>query len=65
MAGTNLIDLEIFIHAETDLAILASLPGDDEEPVWLPLSQIEINERHRSSAEITLPEWLALDRGLI
>lgn len=34
--------------------------------VWLPLSQIEIAEINGNSiVEVSLPEWLAKDKGLI
>lgn len=59
----KLVDLEVTIHRETPNAVLVSSP-DVAEPVWLPLSQIEINERHGSDAEITVPQWLAEERGL-
>lgn len=36
--------------------------GFDERAVWLPKSQIEIDEHHKV---ITMPEWLAEEKGLI
>lgn len=62
MKESDLLDMEVFIHAETEKAIRVS--NEVCDPVWLPLSQIEINHRHGQSGEITLPRWLAEQRGL-
>lgn len=44
--------------------------GDHDEGVWLPRSKVEWERkspmyRRPMIIEITLPEWLAMDRGLI
>ena len=68
---SNLVDLTVQVHVETAKAVLVSDDGDKEKAVWLPLSQIEIEyrpsmkERGNGLAVITLPEWLAKDKGLI
>jgi uncharacterized protein (DUF2461 family) len=36
--------------------------GFDEVAVWLPKSQVEVDERRNI---ITMPEWLAIEKGLI
>lgn len=59
----SVIDLQGTIHHRTELAILFSETGDEDDAVWLPLSQIEI-EKRGALFEITLPEWLAVDKGL-
>jgi hypothetical protein len=60
----RLIDLTLVEKRRTADAILVT---DAERSVWLPLSQIEINEAHPKTnvIEITLPEWLAKKRELI
>lgn len=41
-------------------------PDAQEEWVWLPLSQIEVTEVTDSPlVEVSMPEWLAKDKGLI
>lgn len=41
-------------------------PDTREKWVWLPLSQIEVAEVKDSPlVEVSLPEWLAVDKGLI
>ncbi len=56
----------ITIHADilqlTNSAVLAKCEGED---VWLPLSQIDFcGERGDTSVPITLPAWLAEEKGL-
>lgn len=51
------------ILQETEDAILVK--SGDAEPVWLPKSQIEYaEERGDEYVPITLPDWLAEDKGL-
>ena len=33
--------------------------------IWLPLSQIEIDEQKDGTCVVSMPEWLAMDKGLI
>lgn len=62
MTKSNIIDLHVHIHHKTEKAVLVSDDGDEENAVWLPLSQVELEPRERT---VTLPEWLAQDKGLI
>jgi len=39
--------------------------NEREQWIWLPLSQIEIQHENNSVCTVTMPEWLALDKGLI
>lgn len=61
---SELVDLEVYVHAESEKAIKVSSDDTGGEEVWLPLSQIEINHRQGDTAEITVPRWLAEQRGL-
>lgn len=66
MAKSDLVDVAMIRHAETDKAILVSETGERETAVWLPKSQIEIeNDGQKNFVTITMPERLALDKGLI
>jgi hypothetical protein len=58
------VDILMSIHRKTDSAILASDDGDRDNAVWLPLSQIEMVSKGQW-VEVTMPEWLAKDKGLI
>lgn len=62
---SDLIDVTVQLHHETERAILVSDDGDREKATWIPLSQCEILKRPNGIAIVTMPEWLALDKGLI
>jgi hypothetical protein len=63
---SDLVDIAMVRHAETERAILVSETADREDAVWLPKSQVEIrNDGHRNFVTVTMPERLALDKGLI
>ena len=59
---SNLIDITGEIRARTDRAVLLF---DGMREVWLPLSQIEIDGDRPGVVEVAMPEWLALEKGLI
>ncbi|WP_212525884.1 hypothetical protein [Actibacterium sp. MT2.3-13A] len=61
---SDVIDIEVHLHHETAKAILVSDSGDKDSAVWLPLSQIEI-EPENGFIVVTMPEWLAEEKGLI
>jgi hypothetical protein len=61
---SNLIDVELNLHAETEKAVAVSDTGDSKDVVWLPKSQIELDV-HKDTITVTMPEWLAKDKGLI
>lgn len=67
--GTGLVDLELQMHAETKLAIKVSDDGDPKYAVWLPKSAIEFEHRERGNSAalvlVTLPELLAIEKGLL
>lgn len=60
---SDLVDIEVEIRAETDRAIMVAIP--DREPVWLPLSQCEVELTSHKRATVTMPEWLAIEKGLV
>ena len=62
---SDLVDLDVQVLHETEKAALVTLDVP-ENGVWLPKSKIEISETGTSGImTLTLPEWLALERGLI
>lgn len=65
MSKSDLVDLTMQLHAETAKAIRVSDDGDDKKAVWLPLSQVEIERKAKGIVIVTLPEWLAIDKGLV
>jgi hypothetical protein len=62
---SDLLDLTVQLHHETAKAILVSDDGDKEHAVWLPLSQCEVERKAGGIIVVTLPEWLATDKGLV
>lgn len=61
---SNIIDVTVHLHHETGAAVLVSDTADPKDAVWLPKSQIEI-EADGGEHVVTLPEWLAQEKGLI
>lgn len=62
---SDLLDISVQLHHETDKAILVSDDGDRDKAVWLPKSQVELEHTSDRIVTVTLPEWLAHDKGLI
>jgi hypothetical protein len=62
---SDLVDIAGYKRAETGKAILFTDTGDEEDAVWLPKSQIEMDDNKDGTVTVTLPEWLAKDKGLI
>lgn len=68
---SNLTDIEVEVHHETEKAILVSLDGEKENAQWLPKSKVEIEfdastlRKRRRVAVVTLPVGLAKEKGLI
>ena len=61
----NIVDIDVEVTARTAKAVLVHT-GIKEKAIWLPLSQIEIEETGIGEIfTVTLPEWLALEKGLI
>lgn len=58
-------DIRGQIHARTDRAILFSDDGDQDNAVWLPLSQVEVGTARHGVCVVTMPEWLATEKGLV
>ena len=50
------------IKHETDKALLIDFGG--KEPAWIPKSQIKEESRLGNGVRLTLPTWLAIDKGL-
>lgn len=62
---SNIVDIDVEVTARTAKAVLVHT-GIKEKAIWLPLSQIEIEEAGIGEIfTVTLPEWLALEKGLI
>jgi hypothetical protein len=67
---SDLIDIAVIIHHETkpgkpDAGAILVSDGDRKKAVWLPKSAVEIERRPRGEAIVTMPERLAIDKGLV
>lgn len=66
---SDLVDLLLFEHHRTGAAVLVSDTGEEKDAVWLPLSQVEIEPKPGKpggrEVMVTLPQWLATDKGLV
>jgi len=60
------IEICVRISHETEAALLVS-DTDDTEKSWLPKSQIDYDEDAGigDTVVVTVPEWLAYEKGLI
>lgn len=61
----KIIDLEVHRLHSTDKAVLITtdLP---ENGVWLPKSQIELTGSGKGELwDLQIPEWLAIEKGLV
>ena len=62
---SDIIDVDVEVVHRTEKAVLVHT-GIKEKAVWLPLSQVALSQSGFAGIEVlTLPEWLALDKGLI
>lgn len=61
---SDLVDLALAIHGETDKAWLLSDEDDKAKAQWLPKSQAERGEG-KDAGIWTMPGWLAKDRGWV
>lgn len=69
MTRSDLVDLTLFVHFDTDAAWRVSDSGVDADGVWLPKSQCEVEflkpEKGVRVGIVTLPQWLAEARRLV
>lgn len=62
---SRLADIDVHLLHQTEKAWLVTTSTPDEG-VWIPKSQAELSETGIPGIQtITLPEWLAQEKGLI
>lgn len=64
MGKSDLIDVAVKLHHESEKAWLVSDDGDRAKAIWIPKSQAELEPKGAVHI-LTLPEWLATDKGLV
>ena len=66
---SDILDLRMIVHGQTDRAIRVSEDGDVTKAVWLPLSQVEVapasTENGVRRVDVQIPQWLAEERRLV
>jgi hypothetical protein len=63
---SDLVDLTLNLMAEKPLAIAVTDPAKVCHGfIWLPRSQIEFVAKGKGMVEVTLPSWLAKEKGLL
>lgn len=64
MSGNDEIEIACIIERETDMEYLIS---DGDRSVWIQKSQVidEDIDSKETGGTITIPEWLAFEKGLI
>lgn len=67
--NSDLVDLSGIKLGETEKAIKVRFygtPGEDYKDVWLPKSQIEEEPMQtKDGVTITMPQWLAEEKGIV
>ena len=63
-ARDKLVALPLGILGKTDLAVRVLKPHPSWGDCWLPRSLIELNGE-QGNVTVTLPEWLAVEKGLV
>lgn len=62
---STVIDITVQLLHETAAAVRVT-DSTPDKGVWLPRSQIEIEEGDKPGLiVVTLPEWLAIEKGLV
>ncbi|WP_375590179.1 hypothetical protein ABWH89_04940 [Hoeflea alexandrii] len=60
---SDLVDIQVEVIHTTDRAVLVD---NGDRRVWLPLAQVEVGPIGlRRGATVTMPEWLAIEKGLV
>ena len=63
---SDLVEITVLMVTETEKAVLVSDTGEPKDAKWVPRSQIEIEPTDRERAYVlTMPEWLAIDKGFV
>ncbi|ACL59944.1 hypothetical protein [Methylobacterium nodulans] len=63
---SDLVDVTVRLHHETNRAVLGSTDGDREKAVWIPKSACEIEPgAGKATHTLTLPERVAIEKGLV
>ncbi|MGO8738598.1 hypothetical protein [Rhodoblastus sp.] len=62
---SDLIELAMAFHGESAKAVKVSDDGNSLHAIWLPKSLIEFEQTEPGMVLVTIPEWLAIEKGLV
>ena len=63
---SDLHDIEVHLHHETDKAVLVSKDGERKNAVWIPKSACELEKSPRTrSWVLTAKEIVLIEKGLV
>jgi hypothetical protein len=66
MSKSGLYDITLVFIKKLPASILVKEFPESEDTIVLPLSQIEyVDAKKQGYVEVTMPEWLALEKELI
>lgn len=60
---SRILGLELIVVRFSDRAVLVK-EHELAAPVWLPLSQVEVDPRATGVTLVDMPDWLAVEKGL-
>lgn len=64
--ASDLHDFTLTLRQERPLSIAVSDPSKPGAPwIWLPKSHIEMERKGGAVVVVTVPEWLAVNKGLL
>lgn len=61
----NDVELELYLHHKTAMALLVSDDGEEENAVWIAKSLVKYEPIEGNRIQATVPEWLAIKKGLV
>ncbi|MEX2480229.1 MAG: hypothetical protein WD928_05145 [Gammaproteobacteria bacterium] len=63
---SDLIGMSVYLRHQTDRAVLVDSVNSTREPAWVPLSQVELTPNGDGETYwLDIPEWLAVEKGLL
>jgi hypothetical protein len=62
---SNLEDIEVCMHHQTDKAVLVSTDGDEDGAVWIPKSQCEVEHLRGRIWRLTAAQSLLEEKDLV
>lgn len=62
---SNLEDIDVHLHHQTDKAVLVSDDGDEKRAVWVPKSMCELEHKGGRVWTLTAEQSFLEDKGLV